>query len=107
MRQTLAQNSSPMAKPFFCQSKRLRHLGNIPTAHMLAFTSLAQIPPSCRPSSGSKVREALYMEPLGGTSLQTILELLGARESVLCPPPLHEHLCVACHPLAGWWKSLD
>ena len=40
MRETLAQNSSPISKPFFRQSKRLPHLGNILTAHMLAFTSL-------------------------------------------------------------------
>ncbi len=41
MRETLAQNSSPMSKPFFRRSKLLSHLGNIPIAQILEFTSLA------------------------------------------------------------------
>jgi hypothetical protein len=57
MRETLAQNSSPMSRPFFRQSKRLRHLGNMPTAHILEFTSLEQIPHTLLPTrSGSIAR---------------------------------------------------
>jgi hypothetical protein len=33
-----------MSKLSFRQSKRFRHLGNMPRAHMLEFTSLEQIP---------------------------------------------------------------
>ena len=88
MRETLAQNSSPMAKPFFCQSKRLRHLGNIPTAHMLAFTSLAQIPPSCGPPSGSIAREALSMGPPGAPRFKQSLISLGSEgDRSLTPTP--------------------
>jgi hypothetical protein len=59
MRETLAENSLLMSKLSFRQSKRL-HLGNIPTTHMLEFTSLEQFPHTfLRPPSGSTVKNEL------------------------------------------------
>ena len=86
MRETLAQLAdveavlSPVEDPW--------PPGNMPTAQILEFTSLEQIPPSCGPPSGSIAREALSMGPPGAPRFKQSLISLGSEgDRSLTPTP--------------------
>src|SRR5213078_1932986 len=75
MSETLSQNSLPMSQPFFGSPKFLGHLRYIPTADILEFTSLEQIPnPLLWIEIGRIARQALQMESFGRPSLQKVLD---------------------------------
>ncbi len=91
MSETLLQHGLSMSQTFFCPSKLISHVWEIPTAEILEFPSLEQIPdPLLGIEFGCIAGQAFQIQPFGCPSLQKGFNFLGSMDRR--PIPDHQQL---------------
>src|SRR5258708_407963 len=91
MSETLLQHGLSMSQTSFCPSKLISHVWEIPTAEILEFPSLEQIPdPLLGIEFGCIAGQAFQIQPFGCPSLQKGFNFLGSMDRR--PIPDHQQL---------------
>jgi len=77
MSKTLFEDSSTVPQAFFGMPQFLGHVGDIPAADILQFSTFEQIPDALLWIQFRGIaRQAFQMEPFGGLALQKVLDHL-------------------------------